>query len=528
MSVRSDDSVPQRGRNVAELVELHAKMSPRRIAILSTRERVSRSYAELQHRIERLARGLLAAGLRPGDRLACWLGTSVAYIELYLAAARIEVVVVPVNERYVPDEAGFLIGDCDARALAFDASTAERAAHLDFDGTRIAAGCEPLSGRDLALEALLDSPAGTITHRSSSPDPIFALGYTSGTTGFPKGAILTHASVRAIARSNAISYHLTLGSVLIFANSMSFTSTVPAQIVSHMMVGGTVVITGRLSGSEMVTAVDAHQATYLSCPPPLVAELATAVAESGSRLTSLLAVMQSAGKGDPAALRRLNEATAGRLIIGYGMTENSGGLLAATRVKDMAAAATGGDPAIYESSGHAAAEAYLEVRGEDGQVLPNDGETVGELVAWSPCLAKGYWREPGKTAQAFREGLYFTGDLGSITPDGMVTIHARRSDLIVTGGMNVYPSEVERVLSELDGVAECAVFAVKHPRWGTSVGTAIVQTPGGALTAEDVVEYARTRLASFKKPTDVFFVDDIPKTTSGKVQRDKLAELSKP
>jgi acyl-CoA synthetase (AMP-forming)/AMP-acid ligase II len=174
---------------------------------------------------------------------------------------------------------------------------------------------------------------------------------------------------------------------------------------------------------------------------------------------------------------------------------------------------------MARSVGRATVDAAVRLVDEVGTELPWDGTTVGELTVWSPALMVGYWNQPEATEQAFLDGWYRTGDLGTIDPDGYVTIADRRTDLIVSGGMNVYPSEVEEVIHRLPGIVEASVVGLPHERWGQSVTAVVVTAPGSSLTAEDIAEHCRRSLASYKKPTRVLFVDELPRTASLKVSR---------
>jgi acyl-CoA synthetase (AMP-forming)/AMP-acid ligase II len=167
----------------------------------------------------------------------------------------------------------------------------------------------------------------------------------------------------------------------------------------------------------------------------------------------------------------------------------------------------------------------VRVEDDDGAELPADGTAVGELAVRSPAVMAGYWRRPEATAAVLRDGWYRTGDVGSIDPDGRVTLVDRRADLIVSGGLNVYPSEVERVLRGVPGVVDCAVVAVAHPRWGRAVAAAVVAAPGAALTEDAVVAACREHLAGYKKPTRVVFLDRLPRTVGDKVHRPSVAAL---
>lgn len=293
-------------------------------------------------------------------------------------------------------------------------------------------------------------------------DALLLIGYTSGTTGFPKGAELTHRSVAHLGRTNQMSCRYAIGSVQVFGLSMSFTATVPAHLLPHLAVGGTSVLLPAWDTERLVTEIERHRATFVILPSPPIREFADLAERAPSRVASLVSVLHSASKAPPADLRRLVDVLGPRLVEGWGMTENSGGLLTATTERDYLERGE----KVFDEAGRAVPGTLVRVVDEVGDVLPSDGETIGQLVARSPAAARGYWNNPTATEATFGGGWLRTGDLGTIDPDGYVRIVDRRHDLIVSGGMNVYPSEIERVLATAPGVAQNAVVPVPHPRWG--------------------------------------------------------------
>jgi acyl-CoA synthetase (AMP-forming)/AMP-acid ligase II len=172
-----------------------------------------------------------------------------------------------------------------------------------------------------------------------------------------------------------------------------------------------------------------------------------------------------------------------------------------------------------------ALDTEVRVVDAEGVELPHDGTTVGELWFRSPGLFVGYWNREQATQEAFRDGWFRTGDLGAVDPGGYVYVSERRTDLIVSGGANVYPSEVEDCINQLPGVADVAVVGADHPRWGQAVVAVVVRAKGARVTADDVVEHCRTVLAGYKKPTRVVFLDDLPRTASQKVSRASVRDL---
>lgn len=518
-----DRATPRAAASFGELVTLAARRTPQRIAI-KERDGRALSYADLDARTNRLANALLGAGLERGDRVCAWMEDRLEYIELYVAAAKAGLVMVPINARFQAGEATHNLVDSEARALVWTGGVAERVAKLEDDTDDLMTICTDgprLAGaRD--YESLLASGSPRPLP-APAQDELFIIGYTSGTTGRPKGALLTHGAVLAIARLNALSYRLPYFSVAALTGSMSFVSTVPAHIGTHLYLGGTLVMLGQWDAESLLDVVERERATFTYVPSPVMAQFTELAARDPRPWASLRSLLHSASRADPDKLRALAGVVGERLVEGWGMTENSGGLVTATAVSDFTGGAeSSGD--VFLTVGRAVPECAVEVVAPDGTALPHDGEAVGELVARSPALMTGYWRRSAESEETLRGGWYHSGDLGSIDPAGYVSIVDRRTDLIVTGGMNVYPSEVEECIRELPGVADCAIVGIPHERWGQTVAAAVVLDGSRPVDAEQVVAHCRQRLASYKKPTMVVFLDALPRTASLKVQRGVVRE----
>ncbi len=509
---------------VGDLVRLGARRSPNRVAV-KMRDGRAVTYAELDQRTDRLANALFGLGLVPGDRVAAWLEDCVEYVELYLAIAKAGLVMVPINARLTAREAAHPLRDAGAEVLFFGPAVAAEVAKLDgVEELRLLAVGGGDAGREeLDFEALVTAGAAA---PPPDPDPAAAyiIAYTSGTTGAPKGAILSHAGVLALARLNAISYRLPLFGTVLLTGSMSFVSSVPANVITHLLLGGTVVLMGRWDVESLIATVEQERATFTFIPSPLIAEFTAAARQCPERWGSLVSILHSASRGVPEQLRELAEVVGGRFVEGLGMTENSGGLITATTREDIVGETEAQD--LYASVGRAVAESAIRlVEPGSGTPLPHDGATVGELAMSSPALFGGYWGLPEASAAALVDGWYRTGDLARIDPAGYAYIVDRRTDLIVSGGMNVYPTEIEEFLAGIPGVTDVAVVGLPHERWGQSVAAAMVVAPDASLGAEEVVAFCREGLAGFKKPTVVEFLDELPRTTSLKVKRAEVRTL---
>jgi fatty-acyl-CoA synthase len=509
-----------RGDLIGDMLSLGARRSPDRM-LFAVEGGSSRTYAEVDVRANQIANGILGHGLQRGDRVAVWADDAVEYLETYMAAARAGLVVVPVNNRLTADEAKFIVEDSGARCLMFSDTIAPKAAET-FAASDFSLVLSYGSELELGAKRFEDLVSDSASAPPPSPDEedLYIIAYTSGTTGFPKGAMLTHRSVKNIARMNAISYHLPLASVAAYTGSMSFTSTVCAFAMSHLYVGGSMSLLGKWDAERAVDLVLNRRANFVYTPSPGIDDFALALKARPQALDSLTTVLHSASKAAPEVLQRLVDVVGGRFVEGWGMTEMSGGIVTATCSQDFSDSCEA--QSIFRSAGRSTADAVVEIVDQDRRPLPHDGEAEGELAIRAACVMAGYWARPADTDEVLVDGWYYSGDVGSIDPAGYVYVHERRVDLIVSGGMNIYPSEVESVIIKMTQGQDVAVVAAPHPKYGQTVAAAIVVVPGARLSEEQVIEFCRSQLASYKKPTVIRFIDELPRTVSLKVKRQAI------
>ncbi|MEI8056549.1 MAG: AMP-binding protein [Actinomycetes bacterium] len=513
-------------QTIGEIPTMWATREPGLVALRS-KAGAERTYLELDERTNRLANGFYALGLRPGDRLVAWMSDSFACIDVYLAAAKAGLVVCPLNSRLTAHEADYLVRDSDPRALVWTADLDQVIADLAPELVAERVLLRVSEEADCQLEQLIEGSPSDPPAIEVDPDSTFIIGYTSGTTGKPKGAELTHRSILAIARINATSYRLTAYPRFALTGSMSFVAVIPAHVLCTLRMGGCLTIMGKWTMDELLDVLERDLITFTYIPSPLMSEAAEALARRPEAWTNLRSVLHSASRARPDQLHALVQVIGSRLVEGWGMTENSGGLMSAMLGHEYLGA--GVDDPVFTSVGRAVLDISVRVIGPDGADLPHDGETVGELIFAAPSLMSGYHNRPQETASALQDGWFHTGDLGSMDAEGYIYISDRRTDLIVSGGANVYPSEVEECIAAIPGVRDVAVVGLPHERWGQTVVAVVVRDGSAAgieLTSEVIIERCRTQLASYKKPTQVTFVDSLPRTASLKISRASVRTMA--
>jgi acyl-CoA synthetase (AMP-forming)/AMP-acid ligase II len=298
---------------------------------------------------------------------------------------------------------------------------------------------------------------------------------------------------------------------------MSFTGTITAFIWSHFYVGGTVVMASGLAVPEQLTVLQRERGTYMYLPTPSMDEFADEVRRRPDTIASLVSILHSGSKAPRGKVEKVCEVIGHRYLEGYGQTEISGGLLCATTASDSLGISAARD--VFASGGRPGIDAVVEVLDPDGKPLPHDGVSQGELVYMSPALMTGYWRNERATEAGHRGEWFASGDIAAIDEAGYIYVIDRRNDLIVSGGANVSPLEVEEVILSHPAVAECVVVPAEHERWGHMVVAVVVPHPGQALREEVVTDYCRTRLASYKIPKRVLITDGFHYSASHKVRR---------
>lgn len=501
------------------------------------------SYSELGRQVDVAAEGLRRLGVRPGDRVALVLPNCPEHIVAFYAVLRLGAVVVEHNPLYTPTEMAHQFGDHGATvAIAWDrmATTitalpgVEHVVAVDITAsmpwTKRLALRLPVA-RARALRAQLTGPApGTtawsdvVRHGPLAPstpgptvDDLAAIQYTSGTTGVPKGAMLSHGNLMAnAAQGRAWVPGLTPGQEVVYAVLPMFHAYgLTLCLTFAMSMGARLVLFPRFDVDLVLTAAKKHPPTFLPAVPPIYERLATAARERGIDLTATRFAISGAMALPRETLELWEDVTGGLLVEGYGLTETSPVALGNPIGSDRRPGAVG---VPFPST---------DIRVVDPEDPTRDrapGER-GELLIRGPQVFGGYWGRPEETAAALLDGGWFrTGDIVVVDPDGFVSVVDRIKEIIITGGFNVMPSEVEAVLRTVPGITDAAVVGLPKHDGSEDVVAAVTTEPGVELVVEDVRARCRADLAAYKVPRRVVVVDELPRSQIGKVLRKQVRD----
>ncbi len=464
------------------------------------------TYAELDERSARLATLLAEHGIEPGDRVGVMLPNVLEFPVAYYGVLRAGGVVVPMNVLLKRREIAFYLEDSGAKLLLAwhgfleDAETGAADADVDL----VAVEPEAFA----ATLAALDPAPGLV--ETDEEDTAVIL-YTSGTTGKPKGAALSH---RNLDQNSEIASRTTLrvgaGDIVLGALPLfhSFGQTVGMN--ASMRVGATLTLVPKFDPGEALATMERDGVTHFYGVPTMYGALLHHP-ERERYDTSALRICMTGGASMPIeVLNGFEEAFGTELMEGYGLSETS----------PVACSGHPGQVRKPGSIGTPLERVEMRVVDENDAEVPQ-GE-VGEILIRGHNIMKGYWGRPEATEEALRGGWFHSGDLGRVDEDGYFFIVDRKKDMIIRGGYNVYPREVEEVLYEHPKIREAAVLGVPHPEWGEEIGAAVVLEPGEELSAEEISAYVREQIAAYKYPRVVWFLDELPKGPTGKIVKREI------
>ncbi|MFV0279856.1 MAG: malonate--CoA ligase [Rhodoblastus sp.] len=493
--------------------QLSSRFPSREKIAFETHDGALHSYGDVEAGAARMAGALVALGVKPGDRVAVQVEKSLAAVLLYLGCARAGAVFLPLNTAYTPAEIEYFLTDAEPRVFVCDparkgalagAATAAKVAHVE---TLDAAGRGSLAERAAQMPA-------TFADVSRGPDDLAGILYTSGTTGRSKGAMISQENLASNARALVDYWRFTSKDTLIHALPIYHTHGLFVAINVLLMAGGRMIFLPKFDANEVMSCMG--RATALMGVPTFYTRLLQHEDLTREKTAHMRLFISGSAPLLAETHREFSARTGKAILERYGMTETN--MIASNPYDGERVPGTVGFP--LPGVGLRIADP------ETGAHLPK-GE-IGMIEVKGPNVFGGYWRMPEKTAAEFRaDGFFITGDLGMIDARDYVHIVGRGKDLVITGGFNVYPKEIESEIDAMPGVVESAVIGVQHPDFGEGVTAVVVRAKGAAIAEQDITAALEGRLAKFKQPKKVIFVDDLPRNTMGKVQKNVLRERYK-
>ena len=499
--------------NLAVILSESAHSFPDRPAAISAQGQLT--YAQLDAASDRVAASLAADGIRPGDRVALQLPNIPQFLMSYFGILKAGAVAVPLNVMLKAPEVAFHLGDCKARTLITwegilaEAVKGAQAAGLD---QIYAVGHADDQDGAVPFERLLAVEVPRYEMAMRDPADTAVIIYTSGTTGRPKGAELTHLQLYMNADIPGRLFGIKPDDIVITALPLFHVFGLSSILNLCVRFGCTMSLIPRFTPAAVLEAIQRDRATIFDGVPTMFADLLSHPDLDGYDLSSLRVAI-SGGASIPAPLLDAFEERFGLVILeGYGLTET-----ASTTTFNVSAE----ERRVY-SVGKPIWGTQTQVWDDEGRSLPPGPENVGEVVTRGMHVMKGYLNDPQATAAAFADGWFHTGDLGYFDKDGFLFIVSRKKEVIIRGGYNVYPSEIENVLHAHPAVAEAAVVGVPDERLGQEVMAVIIAHSTVTLVEADLQSYLRERLAAYKIPRIFEFWSELPKNTLGKILKDEL------
>jgi fatty-acyl-CoA synthase len=467
------------------------------------------TYAQLTSRVARLAHVLDGIGVGNGSRVAYLGANHPAFLEAFFATAALGAIFVPLNARLSAAEIAFMLGDSGAMVLLFGSAAASTVEQLDTRPQLIAVDADVPASLD--YEAMIAKATESPIDAQVDAGEACLIMYTSGTTGRPKGAILTHGNITWNCLNVVVDLDVRSDEVTLVTAPMFHTAALNMTCLPTLLKGGHLVIEPRFDADAVIERIARTRVTLLFGVPTMFTALTQSRHWASADLSSVR-LMLCGGAPVPKSLVTTYLERGLSFVQGYGMTETAPGVLIVDPQLSAETVGAAGVPHFFTD--------VRLVRGDGSSAAPDE---PGEIVIAGPNVMRGYWGLPDATEQAFLDGGWFrSGDVGVADESGVITIVDRVKDVYISGGENVYPAEVEKVLCDYEAVIEAAVIGVADETWG-EVGMAhVVLAADSSATEEELSAHLRTRIAGYKIPRSWVFLDSLPHTASGKVQKSQL------
>lgn len=512
-----------------ELLPRAVKLYPNKEAVVCGSVRMT--YHGFGERVWRLCRGLNALGLGREDRVAILHENCHVFLETYFAAAHLGLILVPLNFRLAAKELEVILVDSGSRVLIVHEMFRDKAAHLPDTVSGLEslvwthrASQSALGNKEYDYEALLANQEETaVAELALEDEEVAHLYYTSGTTGRPKGVMLTHKNVKSHALGAIAELQLTDRDRWFHVAPLFHLADAWATF-AITWAGGKHVIVPSFDSLRVLKLIQEERITLSNLIPTML-NMMVNHPEAGSFDYSSLRVILSGGAPiAPEVVRKIIDTFKCDYIQTYGMTETSPYLTVSILKDHLKSLSREKQLEFKASTGREFINVSLKVVDPSGKEVARDNREVGEIIVKGDTVTPGYWNLPDETAKAFRDGWLYTGDLAVVNQEEYVTIVDRKKDMIITGGENVYSTEVENVLYTHPAVLEAAVIGIPDSKWGEAIKACVVLKPGKEATERDIIAFCKENLAHYKAPKSVDFLDALPRTGSGKIYKKGLRE----
>ncbi|MHB8894564.1 MAG: o-succinylbenzoate--CoA ligase [Candidatus Geothermincolia bacterium] len=502
--------------NVGEWTTIRARLDPDRQIVVCDDGRTFTNI-EFNRRVNKLANSLADVGITRGERVAALFPNNPEFLELLFAAGKVGAIMVPLNFRLAPPELAYILDDCGANVLVYTHDFAFQAAALKELATGVKHFIAVGQGNegDTDYEAWI-SPASDaepeVPREVTLDDPHFIM-YTSGTTGRPKGAVLTHGNTLWNGVNAILMYTLSEADTNLVAAPLFHIGGLSAAATPTIYSGGKVVLTRFFVPDQVLEFIEKYGVTTMFGIPIMFLLMSMSEKFETTDMSSIRAMI-AGGAPCPVPLIEKYQDKGVVFSQGYGLTETAPAVSALPEDDIVRKRGSAGKPCFHVE---------IKIFDEEDKELPQ-GE-MGEIVIKGPNVFKEYWKMPEETARALKDGWFHTGDMGRMDEEGYLYIVDRKKDMIISGGENIYPAEVEECIFAHPMVADVGVVGMHDQKWGEAPLALVVRVEGQEPSEEDIINFCKDRLARYKTPKKVIFVDELPRTPTGKILKKELRAM---
>lgn len=506
--------------NLSYVITRSCENFPDRVAIIYGDERLT--FKETHQRINRLANGLYDLGLRKGDRVGLFLKNCREHFEIYLALIKGGLVRAPINVRLSAREVAFIMKDCGAKAIIFSEESIPVVEEIknELPELEILVCLQDAKGyvdyADILSGASSGEPKVTI-----EDDDLSHLPYTSGTTGNPKGAMMTHMRFLTLISRMYMSPLRDPVPTDIMLHIAPLTAASNNMVLPHFIKGAANAAPINSNPAEIFQTIESINATTTLLVPTLINILLNHPEIDNYDLSSLHTIYYGSAPMPQALIKKALKKFGPIFTQYYGMGEAAPASMLFPWEHKLDGTAE--EMRRISSAGKPAYMAELRIVNQNGEDI--EPGKVGEIIHKGDHVFNGYWQNPQATLEAFKDGWFYSGDMATLDEDGYIYFMDRKKDMIITGGYNVWPSEVEHILYQHPAVLEAAVVAVPDEKWGEAVKAVVVLKPGNNLAEQEMIDFCKERIARYKAPKSVDFTDSLQKNSAGKILRKKVREI---